>query len=262
MFFFLALVALALAGCLVRVAQRERRTVMRLVTTETSTTGFIRELYAAATDAAGAGAFSEHIELDGTAEAAPSGLLTSPLSGSPCVWHRHRVTERYLDVTRDSEGRRQESEQTRVTTDESSHDPFVLRDADGDITIIPTTDVLHATKTLTESRDAEQQTVTFSRIEYKVPVRAHDGEILGRSFEEWTLAPGTRIFVAGEAADRRGELAVTSARDSKNDLVISTRDEEDEVGAHRARLRRFKVWAGIMVALSAAALLYGLVRLF
>lgn len=218
-----ALVAAAVCGWL---AQQAKNRKASLLLTETSTTGLLRDLLAAATAAAGPGSFSEYVELQGTAQAGPAGLLTSEISETPCVWHRHEITRKYREVERDSEGNRRTVTKTETIAQHSSEDAFLLRDADGEITIVPSCDVEHPRKSVSEFRqekDRDRTDVSFGKFSFSLP--SGDRDTIGYEYEEWLLAPGTRIFVQGEAYDRNGDLEVREPK-GKRDLVISTKSEE------------------------------------
>lgn len=233
-----AVVALAAAGFCFWQAREASARRARLLLTETSSTGLLRELQAAATAAAGPGSFAELVELEGVAVAGPRGLLTSEISRTACVWHRHEITRKYRDVDHDSKGRRQTTTKEEVVTENSTQEPFGLRDADGEITIVPTVDVDHVRKSVSEFRESHERndsTIKVGSFSFSIP-SGGDGDTLGYTYEEWVLEPDTRIFVQGEARDRGGELEVVEPR-GKHSLAISTRSEEalldDAAGDHR-----------------------------
>ena len=54
---------------------------------------------------------------------------------------------------------------------------------------------------------------------------------LGFRYHEWIIRPGARLWVHGEVSDATGRLAF--AKPSKGRYIISTRSEEQIVGAAR-----------------------------
>ena len=160
------------------------------------------------------------------------------MAKAPCVWHRHRVTRKYREVSRDSKGNRRTSTREEVMTENVTPDAFVLRDGQGEITIVPSGEVDGARKTLSEFREENQD-----RTEVKIGsfsfsfAGGGDGDTLGYEYEEWVLPPDTAIFVQGEASDRDGALQVAKP-EGKGDLFISTKSETDLLkdASHDARL--------------------------
>ena len=62
---------------------------------------------------------------------------------------------------------------------------------------------------------------------------------LGFEYEEWVIRPGARLYVHGEVSDASGRVAF--AKPSEGRYVISTRSEEEIVGAaeRNAKIARF-----------------------
>jgi hypothetical protein len=242
-------VAALLAGGMLYPSRRAQARHRSMYLTETTTTSTLRSLQEAATSAAGAGAFRQQVELSGRTVAAPSGLLTSEMAKAPCVWHRHRVTRKYREVSRDSKGNRRTSTREEVMTEDVTPDAFLLRDGGGEITIVPSGEVDGARKSLSEFREENQD-----RTEVKIGsfsfsfAGSGDGDTLGYEYEEWVLPPDTAIFVQGEASDRDGALQVAKP-EGKGDLFISTKSEADLLkdASHDARLY------GVLAAVAAVA---------
>ncbi len=105
-FLLVAALAAVIAGVAWWTGRSAERKRGRLLATGTSTVATLTEVAAAASGAAGAGSYREVVELSGEAHPGPAGRLTSPETGTPCVWHRHTVTRRYTQVTEDAEGKK------------------------------------------------------------------------------------------------------------------------------------------------------------
>ncbi|NPC98125.1 GIDE domain-containing protein [Nocardioides sp. zg-DK7169] len=224
-----ALVAVGL-GYLARAARADRQ---RLRATETSTTATLTALAGAASDAAGSRSYAERVELSGVAAPGPQGLLTSEISGTPCVWHHHKVSRRYQRRRRDSDGNHRSETRTEVVTENRSREPFVLRDEHGEILVVPETAVDRPRKVRSEFRPEKGRnglSIDIGSLSLNLP---SGDDTLGYEYEEWVLTPGTPLFVQGEATDRSGRLEV---RDSLvAPLVVSTRTEEELQAAHTRR---------------------------
>lgn len=253
--FVVAVAAVALGAFLLYGAHKARRATSDLVSVETSPTSMVHELHRNALSAAGPGAFRERVEVAGTVVAGPQGVLRAEVSGTECVWHRHRVTRHYEEVRRDSEGRRRTSQRTDEMTDAASREPFVVRDEHGEITVVPTHGVPDARKSVSEFRDREQDRqgteLRLGSFSLSLPTQDRGGT-LGYEYEEWVLAPGTRVFVSADAVDHDGTLELRAPEGGR--LLVSTRSEEELLEGHRSSDRRGTLlgWGGIAVGVVAA----------
>lgn len=232
--------AFAVAGavaCFIS-ARTEQSKYDAAVGLETSTTELLHELHRTATETAGKNSYSELVELDGTAHPAPSGSLTAEISGTECVWYMQKVTRRYKEVYRDSEGRRKVRNKDEVVSRNRSRDPFLLRDETGEVTIVPSTNVQSARKVVAEFRESNESrkgaSISIGGFNLNLPTGGGDGDTIGYKYEEWVLTEGTRIYVRGEAVDRNGKLEVRGPR-GKDAMVISTKSEEEMLAEHKKK---------------------------
>ena len=225
----LAAVVAAIAWWTGRSATRRRG---RLLATETSTVATLTKVAAAASAAAGPGSYREVVELSGEAHPGPAGRLTSPETGTPCVWHRHTVTRRYTQVTKDAEGKKSSSTAEETVTSETSSSPFVLRDATGEVLVEAAGGVDGARKSLSEFREGR---------------RGGARDTIGFEHEEWVLEPGTRLFVTGEVSDAGGVLTIR--KPAKGDLVVTTRSEDQLLESAAGSVRT----SGIVMKVAAVA---------
>ncbi|KRF19110.1 hypothetical protein ASG90_04380 [Nocardioides sp. Soil797] len=251
-----AAVALGVAGWLVFTSRTEKTKYQKALLMETSSTATLRELHKAATETAGENSYREAVELDGTAQPGPGGLLTSELTGTECVWYMQKVTRRYKDVYRDSDGHRRTRNKEEVLTRNRSKDPFVLRDADGEVTVVPETNVQSAKKVLSEFREGRDHdngpSFSFGGLNVNLG-SSGDGDTIGFKYEEWVLPVGTHIYVQGSAVDRSGELQVCKGEEA---MVISTRSEEEILEEHRKKSHAAKI-GSVVAAVAAVGLAVG-----
>lgn len=251
--------ALAVAGavaCFIN-ARNESSKYSAALLLETSSTGTLKELHAAATETAGQNSYRELVELDGTAQVGPGGLLTSEISKTECVWYMQKVTRRYKDVYHDSDGRRKVREKNEVVTRNRSREAFILRDHDGEITVVPDTNVQSARKVVAEFRESNESrsgaTLSMGSFNLTLPKGSRDGDTIGYKYEEWVLTPGTRIYVRGDAVDRNGKLEVRGPQ-GKDKMVISTKSEEEMLAEHKKKASLSQLGAAGL-AVAAVALL-------
>lgn len=226
--FAVGLGVLAVGAAVVAIlARNERRD---LLGNETLTAAQLRELHQAATEAAGPDAFRQSVELKGHSAAHVDGLLTSELTSTPCVWYRQKVTRKYEEVRRDSEGNRTTSQREEVMTDNHSDKAFFVADETGRIAVVPGDSVEGARKVLSEFRQAERgggsSKLEFGSFKLSLPTGGGRGGTLGYEYEEWVLAEGVQLFVCGEAVDRGGKLSVREPQ-GKGSLMITTKSEEE-----------------------------------
>lgn len=259
---FVGLAAIGFGGWMFYQARGSQQAQRKLLGTETSTTGLLRELMTAATEAAGPGSFSEHVEVEGTAQPGAKGLLTSEVSKTECVWHRHQVTRKYKDVTTDSEGKRRTTTREEVVAKNTTKEPFLLRDADGDVTIVPSTAVKGARKSVSEFREAKgrnkQTKLELGSFSLSLPTADRDGETIGYQYEEWVLTADTPIFVQGEAVDRNGKLQIRDPK-GKEKLLITTSSEDELLDEVRGDGRKNLLFGAGAVVAGLAAIVYGIV---
>ncbi|WP_166135390.1 GIDE domain-containing protein [Nocardioides ochotonae] len=250
------LVAAVVAVGLGYLAHEARGARQRLRGTETSTTATLTALAGAASAAAGSRSYAERVELSGVAAPGPQGLLTSEISGTPCVWHHHKVSRRYEERRRTSGGEHRTQTRTEVVTENRSREPFVLRDEHGEVLVVPETAVDRPRKVRNEFRPETGRggpSITIGSLSLAMPASR---ETLGYEYEEWVLTPGTPLFVQGEATDRDGRLAV---RDSPSaPLVISTRSEAELQAAHTRRALLCAGGSGLAAVAAVVMLILGL----
>src|ERR1700754_4589838 len=131
------IIALVVAAVAFFYARSQQKSLRAMTLTETLTCGELGQLSAAATEAVGAGSFGQACEVVGTAAPGAGGALTAPESGREVVWHRTVLTEHYTTTETDSQGKSHEVDKTRVVASHVTEDPFVVRDATGEIIVDP-----------------------------------------------------------------------------------------------------------------------------
>ena len=200
--------------------------------TERSGCGDLAQLAQSVSAEAGPGSFRQACEIGGKAQPGPSGPLTAPISGQPCVWYRATVTHRsWRNVTTGSgDTRRTERrEENDVVSDEISQSPLAIDDGSGQVIVDP------------READIDEPEVSFDRFEphtgdehggteisaFGITVRTgSDGGTLGFHRREQIIRPGRALYVLGEARDASGALEVGKPAE-KGRFLISGRSEEE-----------------------------------
>ncbi|NLU66269.1 GIDE domain-containing protein [Streptomyces sp. HNM0574] len=184
------------------------------------------------------------------------GELTSPLTGLDAVWYRQRVTRRYEQTYRDSDGNRKRRTRYETLAEESSTAPFRAGDATGSVLVRPGEHrVTGAEKVLDrfEPHPAEEPSAPRPG--------ARRERTLGHRREEWIVRPGAPLFVHGVCAE--GEvtggdgLLEIGAPAGGGTFVLSVRPKDQLLRAGRRRAYGFALTAAT-AALAGAALLTGL----
>ncbi|WP_130799310.1 GIDE domain-containing protein [Streptomyces otsuchiensis] len=237
-----------------RSAEGRSRALTRV---ETLPVNEVVQLHQAASSAAGPGQFRYACEVVGTAQPA-GGPLISQLDETECVWHRHKVTHKYWETVRDSEGRSKRQERSRVVSENTSTADFLVQDATGTIQVSPGRGVDKPQKVLDNFEQAtgrRARTVTVGSL--SLNLGSSSGSI-GYRYEEWALLPGQRVFVHGEATDAGGRLAIGPPSEGGLYLV-STRSQEELLKSETTKVRGFRAGAGVLGAAGLVLLVLGLV---
>jgi hypothetical protein len=239
------LVGLVVAiGCAIA-ATYARQRIRRLTSTETLTVRELEQLHEAAAGAAGPGQFRYRCEVVGDAGPAGPAPLTSQLGQHPCVWHKHKITHKYWETSRDSNGNSRRQERTKVVSEFTSAEQFLVRDATGAVPVTGHKGIDGADKVLDRfERDSGRNSRTLSIGSLSLSLPANSGSI-GYQHEEWTVAPGRRLFVHGEATDAQGSLMIGPPADGGLYLV-STRSQEQLLTSANARLKGFGIGAAVV----------------
>jgi hypothetical protein len=252
------LVGLALAiGCAV-MAYLARRRLRSLTAVETLRVQDVRQLHEAARDAAGPGQFRYRCEVVGTAQPGGSGLLVSQLKELECVWHKHKITHKYWETTRDSHGNRKRQQRSKVVSRHASTDPFLVQDATGTIEVAPHKGINGADKVLDrfeKDSGGNSKQLSIGSLSLSLP---SSNSSIGYQHEEWALLPGRQLFVHGEASDAQGTLVIGPPADGGLYLV-STRSQEQLLKSENGRMKGFGIGAAVAAVAGLVLLLVGAV---
>ncbi|GAU69743.1 hypothetical protein SSP35_14_00770 [Streptomyces sp. NBRC 110611] len=228
--------------------------------TETLPVQDLRALHEAAAEAAGGGHFRYCCEVVGQARPHKSGVLRSELEGLDCVWHKHKITRRYKETYRDSNGNRKRRTRTEVLSEHSSSTAFFVEDATGKMVIRPGEHgVVGAEKVL--DRFDPHTGGSGSRLTIgplNLNLGGGDGTI-GFRREEWVVRPGSRFYVHGEATDSDGRL-VLGAPEEGGVFIMSVKSEQELLRAENHKVLVFGVGTVLAVVAGIVFLVLGLIR--
>lgn len=242
-------VLLGVAGFCGYTAYKSRRSIQRMTTTETVTSGDLVTLRTAAVAAGGEGSFSEVVEVKGVVRTGPGGPVTSQLTDTECVWHRHKVERKYRDHYRDSDGDRRTRTKTETLTSHRTEDLFYVEDAAGKILVRPSVVVDKPKKVLDEFEEPKSEQSKggggfLATVGTIAKDMLDDEDTIGFRRREWVLEDGARVYVLGEASDADGDLVVGEPADGSK-LMITTRTEEQLSEEHGKQGALFTIGGGI-----------------
>lgn len=164
------------------------------------------------------------VEVTGEAAPGPDGLLTAPLSGTPCVWYRTSVDRMYEKMETDRNGNRRQVTGTNVLCDQRSIEPFLIKDVSGQVPVYPGRAQPDGVERVIDQR--EYATGKLAERAMAIGVRALEsgpGITRGHRYREWVIRPGTRLYVLGAVRAAEG-IAIREPHGAP--FIISTRDEE------------------------------------
>jgi gas vesicle protein len=220
------IIALVGAAVALLIARSQRKSLRAMTLTETLTCGELGQLSAAAAEAVGGGSFGQACEVVGAAAPGAGGALTAPESGREVVWHRTVLTEHYTATETDSQGKSREVDKTRVVARQETQEPFVVRDATGEIVVDPRGADFDEPFVLVDkfernSSNLELGDSKWANIAEQLAKASIQG---GIQHEEWGIPVGQQLYVLAEANDRTGTLSMS--KPSEGRFLISTRSEE------------------------------------
>lgn len=239
-------VGLGVAAVLVRRRSDRLRGMEQLTCTE------IAEQAKAAAAAIGGGSFRKEVATSGTL--IPTGdLLTAPLSGTLCVWHRTIVRRRYEERNSSNNGT---TTQTRVEHDASSQQRFGISDGVTTVQLDPQRISVHDPECTVNNY---QPAGGFGDLlggsleigGFRIDIGGGRGRTLGIERVEYVLQPGLRLYAAGPVTDAGGAL-VMGGRDGST-LTLSPRSVQEQ--AARTAMAAAGLAIGAAVALVAALVL-------
>jgi hypothetical protein len=241
------------AACL-SAASRTQRRVHAMMATETLSVLELEELRRISDELGARGGFRKVCEVVGQAHPAPHGLLTSELTGTPCVWHSHRIQRRYRHRSRDSRGNVEVTTRTETVAEHTSGQGFALIRDGLTIGVDPGGQRPDGVEQVTDRFEEAAPGSRPGGLMGVLDVLTGTGDdTLGYQYTEWVIRPGTPMYVLGEVHDAIGPLVIARPTDRKLPFVISTRTEEQLTHSGRTQ-QRWLAWTGGGLAVAGLAL--------
>jgi hypothetical protein len=228
------LIAIAVAAAFVQRSQGGKAHAARA--TETLSCADINTLSSGVSAEVGGGGFHQRCEVVGQAAPGEGGVMKAPHSGADAVWHHSTVTHRYWEMEErvvDGQRQRNRVERDETVSDITSAQPFVISDGTGQVAVSPDgakVDKPERVADRFEPQVSEQQLPSgLAGVLGSFLRSGSQSGTLGFRYQEWIIRPGARLYVHGEVSDATGRVAF--AKPSEGRYIISTRSEEEIVGA-------------------------------
>jgi hypothetical protein len=248
-----ALLVVGGAACLYAASRAQRR-VHAMMAAETLSVPELEELRAISDELGARGSFRKVCEVVGQAHPAPQGLLTSELTGTPCVWHSHRIQRRYRHRSRDSRGNVEVTTRTETVAEHTSSQGFALIRDGRTIGVDPGGQRPDGVEQVTDRFEEAAPGSGSNGLMGILEALAGTGDdTIGFQYTEWVLRPGTPMYLLGEVHDAIGPLVIARPADRKLPFVMSTRNEEQLTESGRTR-QRWLAWTGGGLAVAGLAL--------
>ncbi len=218
------IILLGLGGLLLYFRQKSLDKAMNIKYYETSKIAELHDTHKSIASELGEGNFSQVVELNGVAHS--ENPLQAEHSGQAALYFRAEVSREY-EVTvekRDDQGRitRNIERRTESISNNERFIPFALNDGTGTIQV----DMEGAEKVAQQSVDRfDMQAPSGYSISFGY---SSDSRTLGYRYKEYIIPVGAKLYVLGEASDRRGGgLTVVRPADKKLNFIVSTKSEDE-----------------------------------
>jgi hypothetical protein len=232
MFFLIAgtVLLLTAVGLLVG-ASLQKRKVLLLQGTETSSAAELKSLASAVGGEIGPGSFTQLAEVKGTIRCAQP--LVAELTKVPCVYYSMQVTREYEETTweTDSDGHKVSRQRrgSEVVAENTRSCPFEVEDATGRVQVEPTGASITAEKVCDrfEPGDPDAVSVSVGGIAVQLPALHAGRRTVGYRYEERVIPLGKPLYVLGEATDSAGQLVIRKPVKRGGNFLVSVKSEEE-----------------------------------
>ena len=256
------LIVLVVAIGLIITAVLHRRRGISLAGSEELTVSDVLAQITAAAAALGPGNYRKHVAVSGQLVPSPHGELLSPLTRTPCVWHRTVIRRRHYEwVTENNQRRRQET--TSLEHEASSEQPFGISDGTATVAIDPSQARIDGAEKVLDVYEPQLTGGGFSTgvdVEvFGIRLSSDSGDdTLGYERVETVLRPGATMHVIGTVSDRTSALRIAEQDGTK--VQISTRSRGELVTSTVKNAQRFMIAGTVVLIIGLALTIIGLVR--
>jgi hypothetical protein len=235
----------------------QKKKLLQIQGTETSTAKQLADLAADVGKEIGAGSFNQVSEVKGTIECARP--LSSELSGTSCVYYSMSVTREYEETywETDSQGNRQRRTRrgSESVASNSRSCAFEVRDATGTITVEPDGAKFVDEKVFSQFDAGAGGSLSFGSFRFTVgSLLMGDRRTIGFRLEESAIPVGRQVYVLGEAVDTDGRLRIQKPAKKGAAFMVSLKSEEQLVKGAKGLSSGLRI-AGIVAAAAGAVII-------
>ena len=256
------LIVLVAAIGLIIIAVLQRRRGVSLAGSEELTVSDVLAQITAAAAALGPGSYRKHVAVSGQLVPSSHGALLSPLTRTPCVWHRTVIRRRHYEwVTENNQRRRQET--TSLEHEASSQQPFGISDGTATLAVDPSKARIDGAEKVLDVYEPQMTgagLATGVDVEvFGLRLSSESGDdTLGYEQEERVLRPGATMHVIGTVSDRTGAPRIAEQDGTK--VQISSRSRGELVTSTVRNAQRFMIAGTAVLIIGLVLTIIGLVR--
>ena len=261
------LVLLALGGWLLYNRKQNLQKTANIAALNAANIGELLEIaQTIRADLGGQGAFHEMVGIRGNITS--NNPLSAPLSQKPCVFYRHKVSERYQVTERVNDAEGNERQETKTGNDIVQQGQqrvrFYLEDNDGQRLLVdPESANIEARNSVDDFQAAAgmASTLRFGSFQFnfdKSHFRQPNRKVLGYHYEESVLELGQEVYAVGELSDQGGELLLSKPRDNSVPFIITPKSKDELLSARQRNAKNTLIAAIVILIIGAALLLFGL----
>jgi hypothetical protein len=258
--FLLTALGLLIGGSL------QRRRVLLLRGTETSSAAELRSLAKAVAAEIGPGSFNQIVEVKGTSRCEQP--LLAELSGLPCVYYSMKVTREYEETCWETDSRgdkvSRQKRASEVVAQNTRSCSFEVDDGTGRVQVEPSEAAITAEKVCERFERGEPDSGSLSlphaRLCAGSAIIQEGQRTVGYRYEESLVAVGVSIYVVGEATDRPGQVVIRKPAKGGGNFLVSVKSEEELTRSATSAATWLAIGAVASAVVGAALLIVGFLR--
>ena len=268
---WLGLILAAVGGALLFFSNKAADRVLQMKATETSTVNAVRGLINEIRGELGGGAseWRDVVELKGVVGCERP--IQAEMSGQPAAVVRSSVVREVEELREeeDSEGniRSRWVSRNETVNNTSLETPFWIDDGTGRMDVRPSGASFTLQKVVDRFEPPAQvergASISFGRFSFQAPVMRHHGSlrVKGYRFTEEILPVGAKIYALGEVSDTNDGVALHKPQDKSKAFMLSTKSEEEMVGAAESQAKWMKLGGFAAVGVGVVLTLVGAVQM-
>ncbi len=265
------LFVVVIGGVLLYLARKAADRVLQMKATETSTVSALRSLIDEVRKELGGGPseWRDAVELKG--HVGCERPIQAEMSGQPAVVVRGSVVREVEELREeeDSDGNVTSRwvSRTETVNNTSLETPFWLDDGTGKIDVRPGGASFTLQKVVDRFEPAAQvqrgASITFGSFSFQAPALSHRSSyrVKGYRFTEEILPVGAKIYALGEVSDTNDGTALHKPQDKSKAFLLSTKSEEEMVGAAESQAKWMKIGGIAAIGLGVVLIIFGALEL-